>query len=94
LAVAERPPQGGHVDPKIALLNKGARPDARNENFFADQRTGVFDKHFQDFKGPAAKPQRLFAFQQELPRRRQAKRAKCESTGGRWARSIQHLNLV
>jgi hypothetical protein len=82
------------MDAKIALFNKCTRPDAGHEIFFADQRAGVLDKHLQDFKGPAAKPQCLLAFQQELLRRRQAKRAKRKNTIGRWARSIQHLNLV
>jgi hypothetical protein len=94
LAITQRPPQGRHMDTQIAFLNKGARPDACYEIFLADQRACVFHKHFQYFKCPATNPQSLFAFQQELPRGRQAERAEGESTVGRWAQSIRHLNLV
>ncbi len=75
MAVAQRPPQGGDMDRKIALHNDRARPNAGHQLLLADEFAGVLDQGDQDIKSATAEANGLVAVQQQPLRRKQAKGA-------------------
>ncbi len=78
MAVAQRPPQGGDMDRKIALHDGRARPDAGHQLLLADQLAGALDQGYQDIESTTAEANRLVAVQQEPLRRKQAKGSECD----------------
>src|SRR5262249_1068852 len=92
LAVAECPAQRGHMDAKIALLDEGVRPDAGDKVVLADHAARTLDQNLQEFERSATQSEGLSAFKQEVPRRKQAERAKRDDTIGRRPQRVRHFN--
>jgi hypothetical protein len=94
LAIAEGPAQRGHMDAEIAFLDEGVGPDAGDQLVLADQLTGALDQDGEDVERAATESQRLFAFEQELLRRKQAEGTERDRVIKRGLRLIRHLNLT
>lgn len=54
--VAERPPQGGDLDPEIAPIDHGVGPGASQQLFLADDLAGTVDQSDQEIERAAADP--------------------------------------